>query len=129
MTNRAARWLFPVFGVGLGVLVALAESGRSNSLVQAFVAFAIVAGYALALAVLRDRSETAQLLTGVAVDERWAAINQRALASAAQILAVTLAVTFIGVEVSGGDAMPYAWTAAVFAAGYIGSILWYRWRS
>ncbi len=129
MTNRLYRWLVPIFGIALGVLVAVAESGHGSSIAEAILAFAIVAGYVLALAALRNRSETAQLLAGFPVDERWESINVRALATAAVIVAVMLAVAFIGLEASGGDGMPYALTAAIFALSYFGSVLWYRWRS
>jgi hypothetical protein len=36
---------------------------------------------------------------------------------------------FLGVEMAGGDAMPYAWSAVALTAAYLGGLIWYRWRS
>jgi Na+/H+ antiporter NhaD/arsenite permease-like protein len=92
------------------------------------VAFAVVAAYALALVALQSRSETASLLSGLPVDERWESINGRALSLAAQVIALMILIAFLASQFSGGDAMPYAWLGAVFATAYLGGILWYRWR-
>jgi hypothetical protein len=119
----------PIFGLVLGLLIAAAELAQHASLADALVGFAIVAAYALAILLLQSRSETVSLLSGLPVDERWASINQRALASAAQIIALVLLGAFIIVEFGGGDAMPYAAMAAVFGVAYLGSMMWYRWRS
>jgi cobalamin synthase len=129
MTNSGSRWLVPAVGFVLGLLIALAEIGQHASLAQAISAVVIVGGYALALRFLQARSETASLLSGLPVDERWESINLRALSSAAQIIAAVIVGAFIVVEFSGGDAMPYAWLGAVFGLAYLGGILWYRWRS
>jgi len=119
----------PILALVVGLLMAFAEMGQHASAVQVILAFAIVGAYALALVVLQSRSETVSLLSGLPVDERWASINQRSLASAAQVIAVALVGAWIVVEFAGGDAMPYASMAAVFAVAYLGSILWFRWRS
>jgi hypothetical protein len=129
MTNRWSKWVVPIFGLVLGLLIAAAELAQHASLADALVGFAIVAAYALAILLLKSRSETVSLLSGLPVDERWASINQRALASAAQIIALVLLGAFIIVEFGGGDAMPYAAMAAVFGVAYLGSMMWYRWRS
>jgi len=124
-----SKFVTPAVGLILGAVMAVVEYGRNASLGEAALVFAIVGGYTLAILLLQSRSETMSLLSGLPIDERWQAINQQALASAAQIMALVLVVAFIGVEAAGGDAMPYAWVAAVFALSYLGSILWYRWRS
>jgi hypothetical protein len=129
MTSRVYKWLVPAVALVLGLLISFAELGQNASPAQAASALVIVGGYAVALVFLRSRSETASLLSGLPVDERWDSINQRSLAFAAQLIACVLVGAFIVVSFRGGDAMPYAWTAAVFAVGYLGSILWYRWRS
>jgi hypothetical protein len=119
----------PILALVVGLLMAFAEMGQRASAFQVILAFAIVGAYALALVVLQSRSETVSLLSGLPVDERWASINQRSLASAAQVIAVVLVGAWIVVEFAGGDAMPYASMAVVFAVAYLGSILWFRWRS
>ena len=129
MTNKLYRFFVPAVALVLGLLIAFAEMGQHASTAQAVLAFAIVGAYALALLLLQSRSETASLLAGMPVDERWSSINERALAAAAQVIAVATVGTFIVVEYTGGDAMPYAFMAAVFALAYLGFILWFRWRS
>ena len=127
--RNPSRWAVPAFGFILGLVIAVAELVNGVSLAETAIAFAIVAGYALGIGLLQYRSETARLLTGGPVDERWDSINQRALSLAAQAMAVVLAVTFVGVSFAGGNATPYAILGAVFALSYLGGILWYRWRS
>jgi len=129
MTNRWSKWVVPIVGLVLGLLISAAELAQHASPVEALLGFAIVAAYALAILLLQPRSETVSLLSGLPVDERWASINQRALASAAQIIALVLLGAFIIVEFGGGDAMPYAAMAAVLGVAYLGSMMWYRWRS
>jgi hypothetical protein len=129
MTNRIEKWVTPAFGLVLAVVMAAVELRRSGSAPQAIAVLAIVGGYAVAVFILRSRSETFGLLAGVPVDERWASINQRALASAAVVIAVATVGAFVIVEYSGGDPMPYALMASIFALAYLGSILWFRWRS
>ena len=62
-------------------------------------------------------------------DERWASINTRALAAAAQLVAVVLVVAFLVVQFAGGDALPYAGIGAVFGVSYLGALAWIRSRS
>ena len=127
--NSGPRWLMPATGLGLGFLVAAADYLRNGSLVGSAASFSIIVVYALAVVLVSRRSETASLLAGRPVDERWQSINLRALASAAVVMALVLLGAFVVAEIRGGDPMPYAWLAAAFAASYGGFILWFRWRS
>jgi hypothetical protein len=129
MTTGVSKWFVPAVGFVLGLLIAAAEMGRTASPWQAALAFAIVAGYALALRVLQSRSDMASLLSGLPRDERWESINLRALSLAAQILAVVLVAAFLVTRFGGGDATPYAWLGAVFGLAYLGGLVWYRSRS
>ncbi len=124
-----SKLVTPAFGLVLAAMIGAVEYHRTGSAGEAAVAFAIVAGYALFVLVLQFRSETASLLAGLPVDERWASINDRSLARAAQAMAVFLAGSFVVVELTGGDAMPYAWSALVLVVAYLSATLWYRWRS
>jgi hypothetical protein len=128
MRMSMSRWVVPAFGFVLGLLMAAAALGRGATPVEAFILFAIVAGYAVGMRLFQARSETASLLSGLPVDERWTAINQRALSLAAVVMASILVGAFLVTQFAGGDAMPYAWLAAAFAIAYLGGILWYRWR-
>jgi hypothetical protein len=127
-TETLSKWLVPAVGFVIGLLMAAALLGQHASVWQAGLAFVIVAGYALGLRFLQSRSETASLLSGLPVDERWESINDKALSMAAQLMAVVLVLAFLVTQFAGADSMPYAWLGAVFAIVYLGGILWYRWR-
>jgi len=129
MRTALSRWVVPGLGFVLGLLIAAAEMGRHATLLQAGVAFVIVAGYAIALRMLQSRSDMASLLSGLPRDERWESINLRALSLAAQVVAVALVGAFLVTQFTGGDATPYAWVGVVFAATYLGGLVWYRSRS
>ena len=129
MATNMSKWMVPVVGMVLGLLIAAAELGRGASPAQAAVAFVIVAGYAIALRVLQSRSDLASVLSGLPRDERWESINQRALSLAAQLVAVVLVSAFLVTQFSGLDSTPYAWVGAFFAAAYLGGLVWYRSRS
>jgi hypothetical protein len=124
-----SKWVVPAVGFVLGLLIAAAELGRQASLPEAGVAFAIVAGYAIALRVLQSRSDMASLFSGLPRDERWESISLRALSLAAQVIAVVLVGAFLVTRFGGADATPYSWLGAVFAVAYLGGLLWYRSRS
>lgn len=124
-----SRWFVPALGFVLGILIAAAEMDRNASPWQAALAFAIVAGYALALRALQSRSDMASLLSGLPRDERWESINLRALSLAGQVMAVVLVIAFLGTRFSGGDAGTYALLGAIFAVAYLGALVWYRSRS
>jgi hypothetical protein len=129
MTKGMSKWVVPALAFVLALLIAAAELGRHSSLTQAAVAFAIAAGYGIALRVLQSRSDMASLLSGLPADERWESINLRALSLAAQLIAVVLVGAFLVTQFGGADSTPYAWLGAVFAAAYLGGLLWYRSRS
>lgn len=79
------RWLLLIVGVVLGATMAVLNLVQGLSPDRALVTFSIVAGWSLAITLLRSRSETASALAGKPVDERWQAINLQAAAAAAQI--------------------------------------------
>ena len=128
MKTDMSKWAVPAVGFVIGLLVAAAAMGRNATPLDALIAFSIVAAYAVGLRLLQTRSETASLLSGLPVDERWAAINLRALSLAAQVMACILLGAFLVTQFSGGDWKPYAFLGAAFAVSYFGGIAWYRWR-
>jgi hypothetical protein len=125
---KLSKWFVPAVAFVIGLLMAAAELGGRATPLQAGIAFAIVAGYALGLRLLQSKSDTANLLSGLPVDERWVAINNQALALAAQVIAIVLLGCFLVARFSGGDGSPYALLEVVFAVAYLGGILWFRWR-
>lgn len=126
MTARMSSWLVPVVGFVIGIAMAAALLGRDASPIQAVIAFAIMAGYALGLRFLQSRSDVASVLSGMPPDERWASINLQALSLTAQLLAVVLVLAFLVTLFAGGDAMTFAWLGAVLGATYLGGLVWYR---
>jgi hypothetical protein len=124
-----ARWFVPLVGLVLALLIAAAALARNANPWEAALAFAIVAGYVIALRALQTRSDMASLLSGLPRDERWASINVRALSIAAQIMAIVLVAGFLVTQFNGGDADTYARLGAIFAVAYIGGLVWYRSRS
>ena len=129
MKNPASRWLVPVVALVLGGLVTAATLSQGASWAGAGLSAAFVFAYATGLWLLQSRSETASLLAGNPIDERWKSINQQALAFAGSLMAAILVLAFVVVEFRGGDALPYAWLATSFAVLYLGGIAWFRWRS
>lgn len=119
------RWL--VTAVKVAVIVFLAW------LWHAYLMFAMIGASLVGLRVLMSKSETASTLLGLPVDERWASINTRAWALAAQVVfAVLVFALFLGatLEAQGihWDSTPYLLVGAALATAYLGGILWYRWR-
>src|SRR3990170_432838 len=90
VTSTISRWTVPIVGFVLGILIALSMLGSDATPVEAAIAFAFVAGYAIVLRLLQSRSDVASLLSGMPRDERWESINLRALSLAAQVIAVAI---------------------------------------
>ncbi len=129
MTTSLYKWLVPALALVIGLLIVAAELGHDASPLGAAIGFGCVVGYAVILRLLQSRRETASLLSGIPVDERWEFINNRALSMTAQVVAVVLVSAFVIVQFQGGDAMPYALVGVVFAAVYLAALAWYRERS
>jgi len=127
--TNVTKWIVPVTGLLLGLLIAASLLGRNATPAQAAISFTIVVGYALVVRALQSRSDMASLLSGLPRDERWESINMRALSLAAQVIAIVLVGAFLVAQFSGADAMTYAWLGAVFSVAYLGGIVWYRSRS
>jgi hypothetical protein len=129
MSTQLSKWFVPAVGLVLGLLMAAAMLDHQATVGQAVLAFAIVAGYAVALRLLQSRSDLASLLSGLPRDERWESINLRALSLAAELLAVLLVAAFLVTQFGGSDSTPFAWLGAAFAAAYLGGLVWYQRRS
>jgi hypothetical protein len=130
MTTRffRSRWWLVLVGLVLGSIVGIADYVANHSLSRALIDVAIVAGYSGVLAIFRARSETASVLAGIPVDERWQAINLRAMALAAQIGGLVAIGGFVLAEASGRDWSGFAIVAGAIGIAYIGGVVWYRSR-
>jgi hypothetical protein len=97
-----SSWFAPVLGLILGVLIVVS------------------------LRAMESRSDVARLLSSLPRDERWMSINLRARSLAAQVLAIVLVGAFLVTQFNGGDTDTYARLGAIFAAAYLGGLVWYR---
>jgi hypothetical protein len=122
------RWWLVLFGVVLGCIMAAADLAYSGSPSRAVTDLVILVGYTLILSFLRTKSETASALAGHPVDERWQAINLRALAAAGIVAACVALGGFIVAEVTGHDWSGFAIVGGAVGIAYIGAVIWYRWR-
>ena len=128
MTTSVARSPVLVTGVVIGAGLGLARLAGGGSPAEALLALAITAGYALLVTLLARGSETAGVLAGRPVDERWEHINLEACAWALGITALAVVGAFAVAEATGGDWQPYALMAVTIAVAYVGSLLIVRFR-
>jgi hypothetical protein len=117
-----------VVGVLVGIVIGAAELIGGGPVWSAGLSAAIPIGYALVVTVLSRRSETASVLAGRPVDERWEFMNQEAAAWALGLSAIVILAGFVVADASGGDWMPYALIGAAMAAAYAGSLAVIRLR-
>ena len=131
MANKGifgTAWWLVLVGLVVGLVLGLADLVATGSPGRAVIDVAIVGGYTLVLAVFRSRSETASVLAGTPVDERWESINLHALATAGLIAAVVSLGGFVAAEMSGHDWSGFAIVAGAIGISYIGGVIFYRWR-
>lgn len=98
---QVPRWGFPVFSIGLGVVLAgaMALGGQPGGwwVIGLFVV------YGVALYVLAPHSEVASLMTGETGDERQRSINEKASAATFAVLVVVLVGGFVVTTALGSD--------------------------
>jgi hypothetical protein len=120
----------PVLFVGIvaGLVIGAAELVGGGTIARAALSTAIPIGYGLLVTLLARRSETASVLAGRPVDERWEVMNQEAAAWALGISAIVILAAFVVADATGGDWQPYAFSGAVMAVAYVGSLAVIRLR-
>jgi hypothetical protein len=124
----AGRWWLVLVGLIIGGILGLADYAASGSVVRAIIDVAIVTGYSSIVAIFRSRSETASVLAGSPVDERWQVINMHALAAAGLVGAVVALGGFVLAQASGHDWSGFAIVAVAIGISYLGGVFWYRSR-
>lgn len=122
MTTAIRRGPVLVVGVVIGLVMGAADLVGGGTIPRAAISTAIPIGYAVLVTLLARRSETAAVLAGRPVDERWALMNQEAAAWALGLSAVVVLVAFVIADAAGGDWQPYAFIGAVMAIAYAGSL-------
>jgi hypothetical protein len=132
MTNPSGaimvrRLAVPVTAVFLGA-AALVAQAVGGDLRGGVVSFAIMAVYATAVFVLSTRSDIGGVLAGNAPDERYRAIDQRALGAAGIVLILYVIGGFLWEQAQGHSGMPYTAMGAVAGVTYLGSVIYGRLR-
>ena len=117
-----------VVGVLAGLAIGLAELVGGAAPWQALVATAIPVAYGALVTVLGRRHETASVLAGRPVDERWEHINLEATAWSLGLSAIVVLGAFLVADASGRDWLPYAFLASVMAVSYVGALAILRLR-
>lgn len=123
----ARRLAVPVTAVALGA-AAWAAQAVGGDFRGGAVSFGIMAAYGLVVLALSKRSDVAGVLAGIAPDERYRAIEQRALAATGLVLVLYVIAGFLWEQVHGRSGMPYTLMGAVAAVAYLGSIVYGRFR-
>ncbi len=126
-TTMNARWGMPAFGLFLGVLL-FAASTIGGQPVLGLGMFAVMAIYSAILVVFGGRSETIAVLGGRPADERLASFNILATAVAGTVAIVVAIAGFLWSIAHGQSGNDFAVVAAAAGIGYLGAILWFRWR-
>ncbi|TAK00140.1 MAG: hypothetical protein EPO36_09700 [Chloroflexota bacterium] len=128
MTTAIRRSPVLVVGVIAGLVIGAAELVGGGTVLQAAISAAIPIAYALLVTLLARRSETAGVLAGRPVDERWELMNQEAAGWAFGLSAIVVLGAFVVADATGGDWLPYAFVGAVMAIAYVGSFVYLRLR-
>jgi hypothetical protein len=122
-----ARWGTPAFAILLGVLffVASALGGQPASGLAMFAVMVVWSGF---LVIFGGRNETVGALAGRPADERLAFFNTIATAVAGTVALLVAIAGFLWETAHGQSGNEFAIVAAAGGLGYLGALLWLRWR-
>src|SRR5215469_7359763 len=125
-TAARSKWFFPLFWLGLGVVVLLASwlGGQLGAGVYGLVVMAV---FGLVVLLLAGRSETIRGLT-IGRDERFAQIDLRATAVAGLAVILAVIVAFLVAIAHGQSGSPYTWLGAIAGLAYLAAVAYFRWR-
>ncbi len=120
----------PVLAISLliGLVIGGSALVAGGSPLRALVGAAIPIAYGIVVTLVARRSDTASVLAGRPVDERWQMFNLEASAWALGVSAVVVIAAVVIAQASGGDYLPYAFIGAVMGLAYIGSLIVLRLR-
>ena len=121
------RLAVPVTALVLGIVawIALAVGGDPRS---GAVSFAILAAYGAAVYLLASRSDVARVLVGDAPDERYRAIELRAVAAVGIVLIACVIAGFLWEQAHGRSGMPFTLMGAVAGLTYLAGVVYGRLR-
>lgn len=126
-TTMGARWGMPAFGLLMGAVLFAASAVGGQPLVGLGM-FAVMAIYSAVLLLLGGRSETVAVLRGQPADERLASFDVAATAVAGFVAILVALGGFLWQIAHGQSGSDFALVAASAGIGYIGALLWFRWR-
>jgi hypothetical protein len=121
------RWGTPAFAILLGVLF-FAASALGGQPAVGLAMFAVMALWSGFLVAFGGRSETVGALGGRPADERLASFNIIATAVAGTVALLVAIAGFLWETAHGQSGNEFAIVAAAGGIGYIGALLWLRWR-
>ena len=126
MRITRSRWFTPLFALGLGVVLLVAQwiggSPRSG-----LWSLAIMAGFG-ALLLFGGRSETIRGLRGDGRDERFRQIDIHATALAGIVVLSAIIIAFVVELARGHDGSPYGWLGTIGGLTYVAAIIVFRLR-
>lgn len=113
-----------VFGGAAWAAEAIGGDFRSGA-----ISFAIMAAYALVVFAFSTRSDIVGVLAGTAPDERYRAIDQRALAATGLVLILYVIGGFLWEQAHGRSGMPFTLMGAAAGLTYLGAVVYGRFRA
>jgi hypothetical protein len=122
-----SRWWMPAFALALGALM-FAAFAIGGDVTQGAISFAIMAG-AGALFLFGRRGETLRGIGGPERDERWEAIDLRAVAYTGMVLIACILGAWLYEVARGEDGDPFTLLAAIGGLSYVLSVALLRRRS
>lgn len=123
----ARRFAVPLTAIVLGA-AAWAAQAIGGDVRGGAISFAIMATYAVVVFAFSTRSDIAGVLAGNAPDERYRAIDLRALAATGLVLIVYVIGGFLWEQGHGRSGMPYTLMGAVAGVTYLASVIYGRFR-
>ena len=125
--TMARRFAVPATALVLGCAAWAAEA-IGGDFRSGAISFGIMAAYALVVFAFSTRSDIAGVLSGNAPDERYRAIDQRALAATGLVLILYVIGGFLWEQVHGRSGMPFTLMGAVAGLTYLGAVVYGRFR-
>jgi len=126
-TTMSARWGMPAFGLLLGALLFTAAAIGGQPMLGLGM-FAVMATYSAIVLAFSGRSETIGVLAGRPADERLAGFDLAATAVAGTVATLVALGGFLWQIAHGQSGNEFALVAASAGIGYLGALLWFRWR-
>lgn len=126
-TQMVRRLAVPITAVLLGA-VAWAAQALGGDFLGGAVSFAILAAYGILVLVLSSRSDVGRVLAGDPPDERYRAIDMRALAAVGLVLILYVIGGFLWEQAHGRSGAPFTLMGAVAGLTYLGFVIYGRLR-